>query len=195
MVQNKSLMCVPDACVPLREGGAERERLDVSTWLIIQSDYPCLAAGTGRPLSTPSLLPLWTSRHLSGWDDSAEDQPQTGRYNPTTPSLTSHHQCCPGHGGHLLVQSARRPPVWRRQLVEAAANRDVTGLPECTVNSIQREITLRHTHIHLKSNRHFSLGFTYPCNRNQYSKCVVVMSCNLSLFSLFTCLPCICDPV
>lgn len=47
---------MPDTCVAVREGGAGRERLDVSTWLIIQSDYPCLAAPTGRPLSTSSLL-------------------------------------------------------------------------------------------------------------------------------------------
>ncbi len=130
-----------DGCSRGREGGGGEggvegvERLNVSTWLVIQSDYHRLTAPTGRHprlLSLPSLLPLkseserekrrlpvcvcvrWVS---SGW----------GSDRPNPPHLNRATQ---GTRGTSRVQCARRPPVWGRQLVEAAASRAAIGRSE-----------------------------------------------------------------
>lgn len=93
-------------------GGAQGvERLNVSTWLVIRSDYHRLTAPTGRHpwlLRLPPLLPLkrvreckqegereslWEGRcvrlcvYICVWDESAVDEPQT---DPApSPLLTS----------------------------------------------------------------------------------------------------------
>lgn len=135
MVQNKMMWVCAWYMRPRKRGRGRKGE----TGCFHLVDNPVRLPLPGGTHWSPPQHVVSTRRHLSGWDDSAEDQPQTGRHNPPTPSLTSHHQCCPGHKRHIPVQRARRPPVWRRQLVEASANRDATGLPECTVNSRQRE--------------------------------------------------------
>ena len=133
-------------------GGVEGvERLNVSTWLVIQSDYHRLTAPNGRHprlLSLPSLHCLSRVRESESQrggggagrlpvcvcvcvcvcerDESAVDGSQTDPARPH-PYLARATQ---GTRGTSRVQRARRPPAWRRQLVEAAASRAAIGRRE-----------------------------------------------------------------
>lgn len=124
-----------------REGGGEGgvERLNVSTWLVIQCDYHRLTAPTGRHpwlLRLASELPLKCAREwkrergeawLCVWDESAVDEPQTDLTPTPQPHITNATQ---GTRSTSRVRCARRPPVQRRQLVEAAASWATTGRGE-----------------------------------------------------------------
>lgn len=124
------------------------ERLNVSTWLVIQSDYHCLTAPTGchpRLLSLPPLKSVreWkrereeTLACVCVWDESAVDEPQTD-----PPHLTSATQ---GTRGTSRVQRARRPPVCRRQLVEAAASWAVIG---CREEGVECKLSFQEKNAH-----------------------------------------------
>lgn len=134
-------------------GGAGGERLNVSTWLLIQSDYHRLTAPTGRHpwlLRLQPPLPLQSAgewkRALQGDRESRGDSrlsvcvcdrvrwvssggvsdkppPQPLRL----PSPFTIAALPRARGGTSRVQRARRPPARRRQLVEAAASRAAIG--------------------------------------------------------------------
>lgn len=161
------------------EVGAEGERLNVSTWLVIQSDYHRLTAPTGRHprlLSLPSPLPLQSAREckretqtdrlasvrvcvcvMMGWVSSgwAPDRQTDTAPTPSPPSLPRVQGAHPGC-------SVQDDPLcggdswWRLQPAELWLD---TGRMERSVNC-QFNSRRKSTHTLKNPNWLFSLGFT-----------------------------------